>query len=162
MNLIDVRQVITQILGFLILVWALRQWAFGPLMGIIEARREKIAGEFREADRLKAEAAELRNRYEAEMRTIEGHARQRMQEAIQEGQKVAAEIKSQAQAEAARRLELSQDEIAREHERAKEVLKMQMVHLSMRTAEKILRERLDEATQRRLVGEFIEEVGAPQ
>jgi F0F1-type ATP synthase membrane subunit b/b' len=37
-----------------------------------------------------------------------------------------------------------------------------MVHLSMRTAEKILRERLDEATQRRLVGEFIEEVGAPR
>ena len=32
MNLIDIRQVITQILGFLILVWVLRRYAWGPLL----------------------------------------------------------------------------------------------------------------------------------
>ena len=86
-------------------------------------------------------------------------ARQKIQEAVAEGQKVAGEIKSQAQAEAARRLERAEDEIAREREKAKEMLKEQMIRLSMRTAEKILRQRLDDAAQRRLVGEFIDEVG---
>ena len=160
MNLIDPKQVITQILGFLILVWVLRQFAWGPLLGMLEARRQKIAGEFQEADRLKTEAQELRVRYEQELRTIEAQARHRIQEAMAEGQKVAAEIRSQAQGEAAARVQRAEDEIAREREKAKEILKEQIISLSLRSAEKILRQKLDDTSQRRLAGEFIDEVGA--
>ena len=160
MNLIDIRQVLTQILGFLLMVWILRRWAWGPLMGVLEARREKIAGEFREADRRKAEAEALKGRYEQELRGVEAQARQRLQEAVAEGQKVAAEIKTQAQAESQRRLERAQDEIAREREKAKELLKEQVINLAMRSAEKILRQKLDDAAQRKLTSEFIDEVGA--
>src|SRR2546430_1141967 len=42
MDLIDFRLVFTQILGFLILLWALNKWAFGPLLGMLEARRATI------------------------------------------------------------------------------------------------------------------------
>jgi F-type H+-transporting ATPase subunit b len=160
MNLIDPRQVITQILGFLILVWVLRQFAWGPLIGMLEARRQKIAGEFKEADRLKAEAQELRARYEQELRGIEAQARARIQEAMAEGQKVAGEIRSQAQSEATSRVQRADDEIAREREKAKEILKEQIISLSIRSAEKILRQKLDDPSQRKLAAEFIDEVGA--
>lgn len=160
MNLIDVPQVATQILGFLLMVWILRRYAWAPLLAMLEARREKIAGEFKEADRLKAEAVELKGRYDAELRTIEAQARQRLTEAVAEGQRVAGEIRAQAQRDAAARLETAADEIMREREKAKEVLKEQVISLSMRTAEKILRQKLDDASQRRLAGEFIDEVGA--
>src|SRR4029077_3101190 len=109
MNLVDVPQVLTQILGFLLMVWILRRYAWGPVMGMLEARREKIAGEFKEADRLKAEAVGLKARYETDMKGIEAQARQRMQEAVAEGQRVAAEIKTQAQKDAAVRLERAAD-----------------------------------------------------
>ena len=160
MNLIDVPQVLTQILGFLLMVWILRRYAWGPVIGMLEARREKIAGEFKEADRLKGEAQALKARYDQEMKGIETQARQRMQEAVAEGQKVAAEVKTQAQKDAAVRLERAADEIMREREKAKEVLKQQVIGLSIRTAEKILRQKLDDPAQRRLAGEFIDEVGA--
>jgi len=160
MNLVDVPQVLTQILGFLLMVWILRRYAWGPVMGMLEARREKIAGEFKEADRLKAEALGLKARYDAELKTIDAQARQRITEAVAEGQKVAGEIRTQAQAEAAKRLETAADEIMREREKAKEQLKQQVIHLSMRTAEKILRQKLDEPAQRQLTSEFIDEVGA--
>ena len=160
MNLIDIRQVVTQILGFLLMVWILRRYAWGPVMGMLEARREKIAGEFKEADRLKAEALELKARYESEMKGVEAQARQRMQEGVAEGQRVAGEIKTQAQKDAAVRLERAADEIVHEREKAKEALKQQVVALSIRTAEKILREKLDDPAQRKLAGEFIDEVGA--
>jgi F-type H+-transporting ATPase subunit b len=160
MNLIDIRQVATQILGFLIMLWILRTFAWGRVMSLLEARREKIAGEFADAERRKAEADQLRVRYEQELRTIDAQARQKLQEAVADGQRVAGEIKSQAQSEAAARLERAQDEIQREREKAKEILKEQMIALSMRGAEKILRQKLDDAQQRRLVGEFIDEVGA--
>ena len=160
MNLIDIPQVATQILGFLLMVWILRRYAWGPLIGMLEARREKIAGEFKEADRLKAEAVGLKAKYEADLKTIEAHARHRMTEAVAEGQRVAEEIKSQAQKDAAARLERAGDEIAREREKAKEILKQQVIGLSLRTAEKILRQKLDDPAQRQLTGEFIDEVGA--
>ncbi len=160
MELIDIRQVLTQILGFLLMVWILRRYAWGPLLGMLEARREKIAGEFKEAERLKAEAVEVKASYDAQLRTIEGHARQRMNEAVAEGQRVAGEIRTQAQKEALARMETAADEIMREREKAKEVLKNQVIDLSLRTAEKILRAKLDDAAQRKLAGEFIDEVGA--
>src|SRR5687767_7607346 len=160
MNLIDPKQVLTQILGFLILVWVLRRNAWGPLLGMLEARREKIAGDFKEVDRLKTEAQEIKGRYELELRGIEAHARQRLQEAVAEGQKLATEIKAEAQTEAAHRVERANEEIAREREKAKEILKEQMVHLAMRAAEKILRQKLDDVAQRKLTGEFIDEVSA--
>jgi F-type H+-transporting ATPase subunit b len=160
MNLVDIRQVITQILGFLLMVWILRRYAWGPVMSMLEARREKIAGEFKEADRLKAEAQGLKTRYETELKGIDAQARQRIQEAVAEGQRVAGEIKTQAQKDAAVRLERAADEIVREREKAKETLKQQVVALSIRTAEKILRQKLDDPAQRKLAGEFIDEVGA--
>jgi F-type H+-transporting ATPase subunit b len=160
MNLIDYKQVLTQIVGFLLMVWLLRRYAWRPLLGVLEARREKIAGEFKEAERQKADANDLKARYELELRGIEAQARQRLQEAMAEGQKLAAEIKAQAQADAAHRMQQAADEIVREREKAKELLKEQMVALAVRAAEKILRQKLDDQGQRKLAGEFIDEVAA--
>ena len=160
MNLIDIRQVVTQVVGFLLLVWLLRQFAWAPVLKLLEERRQKIAGEFQEAERRKGEADQLRVKYEQELKTIDAQARQKLQEAVADGQRVAGEIKTQANQEAAARLARSEDEIAREREKAKELLKQQVIALSMRSAEKILRQKLDEKQQRQLVSEFIDEVGA--
>jgi F-type H+-transporting ATPase subunit b len=161
-GLIDIKQVATQILGFLILLWGLRKWAWGPVLGMLEARRQKIAGAFDEAERRKQEALELKAKYEQDLRGIEAQARQRLQQAVTEGQKVAAEIKSQAQSDAQQRIARAEDEIAREREKAKELLKQHIIGLAVRTAEKILRQNLDDKAQRKLASEFIDEVGAPQ
>jgi F-type H+-transporting ATPase subunit b len=159
-GLIDIRQVATQILGFLLLLWGLRKWAWGPVLGMLEARRQKIAGAFEEADRKKAEALDLKARYEQDLRGIEAQARQRIQQAVAEGQQVAAEIKAQAHAEAQQRVARAEDEIGHEREKAKELLKEQIISLAVRSAEKILRQNLDDPAQRKLASEFIDEVGA--
>ncbi len=160
MNIVDIRQVLTQVLGFLLMVWILRRYMWGPLTGMLEARREKIVGEFKEADRLKGEALELKARYDADLKGIEAQARHRITEAVAEGQRVAAEIRTQAQKDALVRLERASEEIDREREKAKEILKEQVIDLSLRMAEKVLRQKLDDPAQRKLAGEFIDEVGA--
>ena len=131
-GLIDIPQVATQILGFLLLLWGLRKWAWGPVLGMLEARRQKIAGAFEDADRRKSEALELKARYEQDLRGIE----------------------------AQQRVARAGDEIEREREKAKELLKEHIISLAVRSAEKILRENLDDKAQRKLAAEFIDEVGA--
>jgi len=160
MSLIDIPQVATQILGFLLLVWILSKFAWGPVLKGLEARRQRIAGDYQAADQAKADAQELKGAYEQKLRGADTEARGRIQAAVAEGEKVASEIKAQAQTEAQQRLQRAQDEIEREREKAKELLKEQVVTLSIRTAEKILRSKLDDPAQRKLAGEFIDQVGA--
>jgi len=157
-GLIDIPQVLTHLLAFVLMVWVLARFAWKPLLASLEARRTAIAGEFAEAERRQAAADELKARHELELRGIEAHALQRLAEAVAEGQKVAGEIRHQATVEAQHRLERAQDDIAREREKAKELLKEQTVSLAIHAAEKILRTRLDDPQQRRLAGEFIDEV----
>jgi F-type H+-transporting ATPase subunit b len=159
-GLIDIKLVLTQILGFIVFVSILSRFAWKPILAGLEARRAKIAGDFAEAERRQAEADQLKAKYEQEMRTIDAQARQKLQEGVAEGQRVAGEIRAQAQKEASERLQRAEDEVMREREKAKELLKEQVVSLSIRTAEKILRTKLDDPAQRKLAGEFIDEVGA--
>src|ERR1044072_9382084 len=100
-NLIDIRQVLTQILGFLILLWGLRKFAWGPVLGMLGPRRQNIGGDSDLPARKKADAEQLKGRYEQELRNIDAQARQKLQEAVAEGQKLSAEIKAQAHKEAA-------------------------------------------------------------
>jgi len=159
-GLIDIRQIITQILGFLIMLWVLRRFAWAPVLKMLEDRRQKIAGEFAEAERRQAAADQRKAKYEADLKGIEALSRQKLQEAVAEGQKVASEIKSQAHADAAARVQQAQDEIAREQEKAKEILKEKMIALSLRAAEKVIRTKLDDAGHRKLISEFLDEAGA--
>jgi F-type H+-transporting ATPase subunit b len=151
--------VLTQVLGFVLFVVLLRHWAWGPVMGLLAERRERIRRDLEAAERAKRDTAELRTKFEQELRGIDAKARVRLQEAVVEGQKVAAEIKQQAHADANARLVRANDEIAREHDRAKAALRQQVARLSIRTAEKILRTKLDDAHQRGLVNAYIDEIG---
>jgi F-type H+-transporting ATPase subunit b len=160
MNLIDIRMVGTQILGFLLLLWGLSKWAWGPLTKQLEARRQRIAGEFAEAERRQIAADQLKAKLEQDLRGIDAQARAKLQEAVSEGQKVAGEIRAQAHQEAQARMARAEEEIVREREKAKELLKEQVISLSLATAEKILKSKLDEPAHRKLAGQFIDEVGA--
>lgn len=159
-GLFDIKLVLTQVLGFLILVWILGRFAWGPIVTQLEARRQKIADDFAEAERRQKAADDLKLKYEQDLRGIEAQARVRLQEAVAEGQKVASEMRAQAQLDAQDRLARAEDEVMREREKAKEMLKEQVVSLSIVTAEKILKAKLDDPAQRKMAAQFIDEVGA--
>ena len=158
-NLIDIKQVLTQIVGFLIFLFLIRRFAWGPVLEMLEARRAKISGDLADAERKKQEAAELKARLEQELRGIDQQARQRIQEAVTEGQRIATEIRADAQAQARARLDRAEAEIEGERAKAQKSLHEDMARLAVGGAERILRKKLDETEQRRLIGEFIAEAG---
>ena len=158
-GLIDIKLILTQVLGFVLLVWVLGRYGWKPLLGHLEARRQKIEGDYAAAEQARLEAEQLKAKYDQDLRGIDAQARARIQEAVVEGQRVAEEIKSQAQADAQARLKRAEEEVALERDKAKGQIREQVVTLSIRTAEKILRAKLDDPAQRRLAGEFIDEVG---
>jgi len=151
-------QIITQIFGFLLAVIILKKFAWKPLLSILEERRSKIKSEFDNIDNEKKKVEDLLSLYETKLKEIDALARVKIQEAAQEGQKMANEIKENARKESKDILTKAREEIARDVDKAKVQLKNDLVNMAMRAAEKLIRERLDEEKDKKLIAEFIEAV----
>jgi F-type H+-transporting ATPase subunit b len=160
MELLRVDIVITQIIGFLIVLWVLRRYAWGPVLGMLEERRAKIARDVAEAEKLHREAEGLKAEYARQLETIKAQARARIQEAVAEGQKVAEEIRTEAHADARRIAERAKADLELEYKRARASLRGDMVGLALGAAEKLLAEKLDTEEHRRLVDRFLTELEA--
>ena len=154
MNLVW-QQVLTQIVGFLIVLWVLKRFAWKPILTLLEERRQKIKSEFEAAAQKKEEANQLLSSYEAKLKEIDAAARTKITEAVAEAQKIAAEIKEEARKEGRELVVRSQAEIAREIAKAKVQLKEDMVAISLTATEKIISQKLDEQGHRRLVDEYL-------
>jgi F-type H+-transporting ATPase subunit b len=155
---IEIQQIITQIIGFLILLWILRRYAWGKLNGLLEERRSKIAAEFQSIERAREEIAAEHRSYEARLAEIENLSRQKVADAVLEGQRLAREITEAAREESRKLVEKAKENIQAETAAAKRQLRNEVVRLSVSVAAKILREQIDEQKNRKLVMEMIEEV----
>src|SRR3990172_13171040 len=96
---VDIQQILTHIVGFLIALWILRRFAWGPLLGVLEERRRKIKSDFDAAADKRREAEDTAARYAAQLKDIEAEARQKIQEAITDGRRMAGEIREEARGE---------------------------------------------------------------
>jgi F-type H+-transporting ATPase subunit b len=152
------REVATHVVAFTAAVLVLKRYAWKPVLNLLEDRRRKIASEFEGIDRGKVENEKLRGQYEQQLRTIDAQARTRIQEAVNEGQKVAGEIKEHARSESREILQRAEEEIEREKSKAEVALKEDMVRIAMAAAEKVVRQKLDPATHKKLISEMIDEM----
>ena len=149
---------ISHSVSFLITLWILKRFAWGPLLGLIEERRQKIVGEFETIEREKEKAEALNLEYAAKIREIDSERRTKIVEAVNEGKKIAEEIQASARNEAQEIRRKSKSELERELAKDKVQLKNDMVSLSLAATEKLLREKLEEAQHRKLIGDYIDEL----
>ena len=158
MNL-EIQQILTQALGFLILLFILKKIAWKPLLSLLDERREKISSEFQTIERTKSELSRLEQDYKARLVEIDAQARQKIQEAIAEGQRIAVEVQEKAREEGKNILNKAKDNIELEIAKARVELRNQVASLAIRAAEKVIKEELTEERHKRLVTEFIDEAG---
>lgn len=140
-------EVIVQLVAFLIVFFTLKKLAWGPILGALQARRDKIKGDFDEIDRAKAEIEKLKADYTASLQKIEEEAREKMQAAIDEGQKVAKEIQEEARSAAQESFEKSKQSLDLEISKARVSLRKEIADLAIRVSEKVVREEMTDSKQ---------------
>ncbi len=149
------------LLIFGIVVAVLYKFAWPNILGAVEKREAHIRELLEGAERDRAEAAQLAT----ENRRLIEETRARTQDAINEartqGEKMRAEVMETARREQQERLERARRDIATEREVALDSVKREAVELSIRAAEKLVRRSLDAEDNRRLVREFLGQVGEP-
>jgi F-type H+-transporting ATPase subunit b len=151
-------QILTQLVAFLIFLWIMKRYAWRPILRLLDERREKIAGEFDRIDGIKAETERLRAEYEERLKTIEQQARERIQEAVGEGRRVAQEIREQAHADARAITNKAKENVQLEVEKARVQLKEDIIRMTMAALDRILRESVNREQHSGLVADFIENI----
>jgi F-type H+-transporting ATPase subunit b len=150
---------LTQAIVFLVLLLAVRKFAMGPIVAVMEKRRQYVENEISTAERSRKEAEALL----AEQRRVLDEARLEAKSIIDRATKQAsdeaAKIVAEAQAAAERMKADASAELAREVAKAKAELRDQMTGLSVLLASKIIEKELDEAAQKATVEKFLVQVG---
>lgn len=154
---IEIGQIISQIISFLIMLWVLKRFAWKPLLALLEERKNKIASEFDSIEQQKLENEGINKEYQRKLKEIDEHARFKMQRAIDDGQQIGLKIQKDAQAQAKKIITSAEEEVQKEIQRAKIQLKNELVKISLMATEKMLHESLDEGKQKELVMNFVEE-----
>lgn len=155
---IQIQQVLTQIVGFLLLLWLLRKFAWGPLLGVLDERRTRIASELEEIRKGKESLAQIKTEYDTKLSEIENQARLRIQEAVVEGQRMAREIAEGAREEAHQILEKAKEDIQREMAKAKAQLRDEIATIAVSAAGKIVRQEMNKQKDKELVLQYIDEL----
>ena len=155
---IDWAQLVTHVIGFLIALWILKRYAWGPILKLIDERRENIRLEIANAEEARRQAEENNRQLEGKLREVDSQVRQRIQEGVAEGQRVAAEIKESARTDAQALIERAKEEIGRERDKARAALREDLVNLALAAAEKVVEEKMDETRDRELARGFLDQV----
>ncbi|WP_020619478.1 F0F1 ATP synthase subunit B [Paenibacillus daejeonensis] len=150
---------IIMIVAFILLYVFLNKYAFGPLFGIMEKRRELIQEQITTAEQSRTEAEQ----FLAEQKAALDQARKDAYEIIEQSKttstKQANEIVNTAKAEATRLKEDAVKDIESEKNKAIATLRGEVGELSVKIASKIIEKQVDSKSQEQLVNQYLKEVG---
>ncbi len=152
---IQIPLLLTHALGFILTLFILKKYAWGPLLQLMDDRREKIVKEFQSIEDGKANVEKLTAEYQEKLNEIDNERREKIVEAVTEGKKIAEDIKSTALVEAKSLGVKAKAELEGEVAKAKVQLKNDMVYITLKAAEKIVNEKLDDEKHRQLIANFI-------
>jgi F-type H+-transporting ATPase subunit b len=154
---LQTKQIISQIIAFLITLWILKRFAWKPILHVLEERRQHIKAEFTGIQQQKADIEQLKADYASKLKGIDAEARNQLQKAVNEGRKISQDIQQTARQQSQEIINKAKDEIKEEVAKAKIQLKNDVVNLTMQATDKILRSSIDPGKQKALVQEFIKE-----
>lgn len=159
MNFEPTSTVIT-IISFLILYLALNKWAFKPLFGIMEKRRQLVLEQMNTADSSRKQAELAMAEQKAALDQARKEAYEIIEQARVTSSKQADGIVQAAKSEAVRLKDDAVKDIANEKDKAIASLRTEVGNISVKIASKIIEKQVDEKSQVQLVDQYLKEVGS--
>jgi F-type H+-transporting ATPase subunit b len=148
-----------QLVSFALLFLLLQRYAFKPLFGVMEKRRQMVQEQMESAQKNRDEA----NQYIEQQRQSLQQARKEAYDIIEQaksmGSKQADDIILAARNESGRLKDEAVRDIETEKNKAIDSLKAEVSGLSVMIASKIIEKQVDEQTQKKLVDEYLSNVG---
>jgi F-type H+-transporting ATPase subunit b len=146
------------LIAFLITLFVLKRYAFGPIQKTIDERRERIRRSIEEAEDARDEARKLLE----EHRALLGEARGQAEEILAEARRVAESqrqrVKEETEADRHRRLEETKRQIEAETQRALGLIRAEVAELTLIATQKVTGKVLEDEDHRRLIDDAIKDL----
>ncbi len=152
---LDYGQIVAQIIGFLLVLWIMKRFAWKPILKVLDDRKNRIQSELAEAEDKRVGAEKLGEQYQDKLREIDTEARAHIQAAVKSAEKIAAEIKEEARQDVKELLGRARDEIERDKAEALLALRNDVVNMALKASEKVLKENMDETRHRKAIADFV-------
>ena len=146
------------IVCFLIALWVLKRYAFGPIQQLIDSRQQSIQQSIEAAETARDEAQRLLEEHKKLIGEARGQAESILAEARKTRESMEQRMREETEAERQRRLEETRKEIAAETARALQQIRAEVAELTLLATAKVTGKVLDSGDQRRLIEEAIGEL----
>jgi F-type H+-transporting ATPase subunit b len=143
------------IICFLITLFVLKRYAFGPIQKMLDERREQIRRSIEEAENARGEARKLLEEHRSLMNEARGEAEQILSEARRTREAMELRMREETEAERQRRLEDTRREIAAETARALDRIRAEVADLTLEATAIVVGRKLDADRDRELISEAI-------
>lgn len=148
---------IVQFVAFLAFLWLLWRFALGPIVRVLDERRDRIRESMEAAEQMRAELAATAARNEQVLAEARRDAQQIVVNAREAGDAAIARAREAADAQAAAYLSRAESTLRQETESARQQLRQEVADLAVNAASRIVRKELDPASQTRLIEETLAE-----
>ena len=156
---INLGYLISQIINFVLLLVLLRIFLYRPIVNMLDRRREKIRADLDEADTARSQAEAAKQEYEKQLEQAREERRSIVAQANEQAEKMREEILEKARVEAQQLVAKTEEETEALRRQTLIGAQDEIVDLALAAAGKVVGESLDEKAHRRLIQEFIAEVG---
>lgn len=156
---VNIKAIIIQAVGFLILLFILKKYLFGKISVMLNERSEGVKKVYTKIENDKAEADRLKIEYQRKLSDAEAEAVKRIQDAVNEGSRVSEEIIKRAKEEIELMKVKAKEGIDQERKKALAEIRNQVVTLSLLASSRLIRQSISSQTAEKLVDDFIEEIG---
>ncbi|WP_336787423.1 F0F1 ATP synthase subunit B [Paenibacillus sp. MMO-177] len=151
---------VIQLVAFLILLYLLKRYAFGPLLSVMEQRRQYVAEQIANAETSKKEAEQQLEQQKQALQEARKEAYDIIEQAKATSTKQAEEIIQVAKSESTRLKDDAVKDIESEKNKAVAALREEVGGISVKIASKIIEKQVDEKSQEQLVNQYLKEVGS--
>ncbi|MFZ3578583.1 F0F1 ATP synthase subunit B [Virgibacillus sp. DJP39] len=156
---LHIGDMLVQLFFFIVLLFLVKKYAWGPVMGMMQKREEYVANEIEAAEQNRAESERASKAAAEQLRQTKEEAQQIVEDAKNIGEKQEQKIIESARKEAERIKVSAQEEIKNEKEKAIQALQDKVASLSVLIASKVIEKELNAKDQEKLINDYIQEVG---
>jgi F-type H+-transporting ATPase subunit b len=146
------------VIAFLITLYVLKRWAFGPIQKTIDERRERIRRAIDEADEARAEARKLLQEHRELLAQARGQAEEILVDARRVSEAQRQRVKEETEEDRKRRLEETKRQIEAETQRALELIRAEVAELTIIATTKVTGKVLEDEDHRRLIDDAIKDL----
>lgn len=147
------------IINLVVLYLLLRHFLIGPVMNIMEQRKQMIDDGFKNAEAAQADANRLKQEYETALSGAKQESVQLIEDARKSAKAEYDRIVSEAGEKAGTMIESAKENVRIEREQTMKELKSQIAGLAAASAAKIISGNADEKESRDLYDQFLKEAG---